>query len=151
MKRISFSMLTFATLALAGSGLASAADKKATSPDPGKREYLNSCAACHGASGKLAAGEGAGVEFLKATPADLTTLSKRNGGVFPYERVYMVIDGRNMVAGHGSRDMPIWGDRYSREGVKAAEHYVDMPYDMEMYTRMRITALIDYIHRLQAK
>jgi mono/diheme cytochrome c family protein len=150
MKRISFSMLAFATIAIGSAGLASAADKKA-SPDPGKREYLNSCAACHGASGKLVPGEGAGVEFLKTTPTDLTTLSKKNGGVFPYERVIQVIDGRKMVSGHGSRDMPIWGDRYSREGVKAAEHYVDVPYDMEMYNRVRIHALIDYIHRLQAK
>lgn len=144
------SILAAAVVALSASGLASAADKKA-SPDPGKREYLNSCAACHGASGKLAAGEGAGVEFLKTTPTDLTTLSKKNGGVFPFERVYMVIDGRKMVSGHGSRDMPIWGDRYTREGVKAAEYYVDMPYDMEMYARSRIHALIDHIHRLQVK
>jgi mono/diheme cytochrome c family protein len=152
MKRISFSILAFAALALGGAGLAVAADKKKSeSPDLGKREYLNSCAACHGASGKLTSGEGAGVEFLKTTPPDLTTLSKKNGGVFPYERVIMVIDGRKLVSGHGSRDMPIWGDRYTREGVKAAEYYVDMPYDMEMYARARMHALIDYIHRLQAK
>lgn len=149
MKRISYSILAMA-LVVAASGTASAADKKVSS-DPGKREYLNSCAACHGASGKLVAGEGAGVEFLKTTPADLTTLTKKNGGVFPFERVYAIIDGRQAVSGHGGRDMPIWGDRYSRETVKAAEYYVDVPYDMEMYTRARILALIDYIHRLQAK
>jgi len=150
MKPTPFSILAFVALALGGNGLAIAADKKA-SPDPGKREYLNSCAACHGASGKLAAGEGAGVEFLKSTPTDLTTLSKKNGGVFPFERVLTVIDGRQAVKSHGSRDMPIWGDRYNRDSVKAAEYYVDVPYDMEMYTRARIHALIDYIHRLQAK
>lgn len=150
MKRTSLSMMAVAALALTGSGLASAADK-ASASDPGKREYLNSCAACHGASGKLAAGEGAGVEFLKRTPADLTTLAKKNGGVFPFDRVYAIIDGRQAVSGHGSRDMPMWGDRYSRETVKANEYYVDVPYDMEMYTRARILALIDYLNRLQAK
>jgi mono/diheme cytochrome c family protein len=149
MKQISSSILALTALAL-GSGHALAADKK-TAVDPGKREYLNSCAACHGASGKLGPGEGAGVEFLKTTPTDLTTLSKKNGGVFPFDRVYAVIDGRQVVSGHGSRDMPIWGDRYNRETVKAAEHYVDVPYDMETYARSRILALIDYIHRLQAK
>jgi mono/diheme cytochrome c family protein len=150
MKRLKFSILAAAVLGIGCGGIASAADKKA-SHDPGKREYMNSCAACHGASGKLTAGEGAGVEFLKSTPTDLTTLAKKNGGVFPLDRVYAVIDGRQVVAGHGSRDMPIWGDRYSRETVKAAEYYVDVPYDMETYTRARILALIDYIHRLQAK
>lgn len=150
MKPILFSTLAFAALAFAGGNVALAADKKAVT-DPGKREYLNSCAVCHGAKGKLEGGEGAAIDFLKTTPTDLTTLSKRNGGVFPFERVYAVIDGRQGVKGHGSRDMPIWGDRYSQENVKAAEHYVDMPYDMEMYARGRIIALIDYLHRLQAK
>jgi mono/diheme cytochrome c family protein len=148
MKRTAILTLTLVGLVLGGS--ATAADKKARS-DIGKREYMNSCAACHGAAGKLTAGEGAGVEFLKTTPTDLTTLSKRNGGVFPFDRVYAVVDGRQLVKGHGSRDMPIWGDRYSHETVKAAEHYVDVPYDMEAYTRSRILALIDYIHRFQEK
>jgi mono/diheme cytochrome c family protein len=150
MKSNVFRTTVLAALVLAGVGSAVAADKK-LAIDPGKREYLNSCAVCHGTKGKLEAGEGAAIDFLKTTPADLTTLSKRNGGVFPFERVYAVIDGRQAVKGHGSRDMPIWGDRYSHETVKAAEYYVDMPYDMEMYVRGRILALIDYLHRLQAK
>jgi mono/diheme cytochrome c family protein len=151
MKTISSSLLTAAALAVGTSGAALADTGKTASFDPGKREYLNSCAACHGASGKLAAGEGAGVEFLKTTPTDLTILSKKNGGVFPYDRIYAVIDGRQAIKGHGTRDMPIWGDRYSRQTVQAAEHYVDVPYDMEMYTRSRILALIDYLNRLQVK
>lgn len=150
MKSKVFRSTVLAALALAAVGSAVAADKKPIS-DPGKREYLNSCAVCHGAKGMLEAGEGAAIDFLKTTPTDLTTLAKRNGGVFPFERVYAVIDGRQGVKGHGSRDMPIWGDRYSQETVKAAEYYVDMPYDMEMYVRGRILALIDYLHRLQVK
>ena len=31
-------------------------------------------------------------------------------GEFPYERLEAVIDGRTSVRGHGSREMPIWGD-----------------------------------------
>lgn len=132
-----------------GSGLASAADKKVV--DLGKREYINSCAVCHGVNGKGEGPEVAGIEFLNTKPADLSTLSKRNGGAFPFDRVYSIIDGRQVIKGHGSREMPIWGDRYNRETVKAAEYYVDMPYDMEMYVRSRILALIDYINRLQTK
>ncbi len=129
------------------SGTAWAADERGKA-DPGKREYTNSCAVCHGRTGKA---DSPGLEFLKIVPNDLSTLSKRNGGVFPFDRVYAIIDGREMVKGHGSREMPIWGDRYNAETVKAAEYYVDMPYDMEMYVRSRIISLIDYLHRLQVK
>lgn len=142
--------LVLGAVALATGGLASAADKKATM-DLGKKEYQNSCAVCHGATGKVDGSGVAGVEFLKTMPTDLSTLSKKNGGVFPFERLDAVIDGRQLVKAHGTRDMPIWGDRYSRETLKAGEYYGDMPYDMEMYVRSRILALIDYIHRLQVK
>jgi mono/diheme cytochrome c family protein len=111
--------------------------------DLGKREYDSNCASCHGLDGK---GAGAYVDFLKRTPTDLTMLSKRNGGVFPISRVYEVIDGGGV--GHGSRDMPVWGQDYR---VKAAEHYVDVPYDSEVFVRTRILALTEYLSRLQAK
>ena len=117
-------------------------------PDLGKREYMERCAVCHGASGK---GDGGAIDVLKTTPTDLTQLAKKNGGVFPFDRVYSVIDGRQPVKGHGTADMPIWGKAYSQETTKADEHYADMPYNMEMYVRSRILALIDYLNRLQAK
>jgi hypothetical protein len=44
--------------------------------------------------------------------------------------------------------MPIWGRDYQ---VKAAEYYMDVPYDAEAYVRTRILALVDYLNRLQAK
>lgn len=112
--------------------------------DVGKREFESNCVACHGADGK----GGAYVDFLKVTPPDLTQLAKKNGGVFPLERVYGVIDGRQQVKGHGPRDMPVWGRDYQ---VKAAEHYVDVPYDPEAYVRGKLLALVDYLNRLQAK
>ena len=116
--------------------------------DSGKREYMDRCAVCHGQSGK---GDGGMIDILRTAPTDLTTLSRNNGGVFPFEHVYAVIDGRQAVKGHGSRDMPIWGKAYSAETVRAGEHYVDMPYNMEMYVRARILALIDYLNRIQLK
>jgi len=116
--------------------------------DLGKREYMNRCAVCHGPSGK---GDGGATDLLKAAPTDLTTLSKKNGGVFPVDRVYAVIDGRTVVKGHGSRDMPIWGRDLSTETIKADEYYAGVPYDMEMYVRARILSLIDYLNRIQAK
>lgn len=113
--------------------------------DVGKREYINSCAVCHGADGQTRT---QATEFLKVVPADLTTLSKRNGGVFPMARVFESIDGRSDFKAHGSRDMPIWGQRYT---VEAAPDYDDYSHNAEVFVRSRILSLIDYIYRLQAK
>jgi mono/diheme cytochrome c family protein len=146
MKRGTFIHLLAIAIAAGAAGNATA-EKKSTS-DLGARLYTDNCAICHGAQGK---GNGPGIEFLSRQPADLTVLSKNNGGVFPAERVQQVIDGRDAVKGHGSRDMPIWGRVFSEERVKAAEYYVDVPYDMEMYVRNRILAVTDYLHRIQVK
>ncbi|MDA8257357.1 MAG: c-type cytochrome [Betaproteobacteria bacterium] len=147
MKNSSITLLVAAALMTGVNGNAVAADKKGTA-DLGKREYQNNCVLCHGDDGK---GNGSLVELLKKKPADLTSLSKKNGGVFPFDRVYAMIDGREMVVGHGDREMPAWGNRYNADVTKAAEYYVDVPYDMEMYVRSRILALIDYLHRIQTK
>ena len=77
--------------------------------DEGKSEYQSSCAACHGEDGK---GNGPVSSQLKVPPSDLTVLAKKNNGVFPVKSVYEVIDGRQAVLAHGTRDMPIWGNRY---------------------------------------
>jgi hypothetical protein len=90
---------------------------------------------------------------LKVASPDLTLLTKKNGGVFPVERIYAVIDGRTQIASHGSRDMPIWGARYM---INAAEHFVGVPYsgvppNLEGYIKTRILNLIDYLRRVQQK
>lgn len=113
-------------------------------PDLGKTEFESNCVACHGHDGR----GGAYLDFLKTTPPDLSTLTARNGGVFPFERVYQVIDGREVVRLHGPREMPIWGKDYQ---LKAAEYYIDVSYDPEAYVRTRILALIDYLNRLQRR
>jgi mono/diheme cytochrome c family protein len=111
--------------------------------DTGKREFDNNCAACHGKDGK---GAGSITDLLKKSPPDLTTLSKRNGGVFPLARVYDIIEGAG--PGHGTRDMPAWGKAYS---MQAADYYMDVPYNSEAYVRARILALAEYMNRMQAK
>jgi mono/diheme cytochrome c family protein len=119
--------------------------------DPGKREYDSNCALCHGASGK---GDGPYGQVLKLTKPmpDLTQLAQKNGGVFPLARVYEVIDGRAMVPAHGTaegpRSMPIWGSDYVAEG---STWHIQSPVELEIYTRGKILALIDYLYRIQAK
>jgi mono/diheme cytochrome c family protein len=112
--------------------------------DLGKREFDASCAVCHGTDGK---GQGPFLEFLRRTPTDLTTLAKRNGGVFPINRVFETIEGA-AVPSHGSRDMPIWGAAYR---VEAGEYFADVPYNPEIYVRTRVLSLVEYINRLQVR
>jgi mono/diheme cytochrome c family protein len=128
---------------VAALALASAGVMAQQRVDMGKREYDNNCAACHGSSGK---GNGPYAELLRKSPPDLTMMAKRNGGVFPMSRAYEVIEGAGV--GHGTRDMPIWGQDYS---VKAADYYMDVPYNPEAYVRTRILALVEYLNRLQTK
>ena len=75
----------------------------------GELEYQNYCAVCHGVDAK---GQGIMSRFLTIRPADLTQLAKKNGGTFSFWRVYRSIDGSEEVRGHGTREMPIWGDRF---------------------------------------
>ena len=111
--------------------------------DAGKQAFETNCAVCHGMDAR---GNGPYTSSLKVPPPDLTTLAKKNGGVFPVDRVSKVIDGRSEVAAHGSRDMPIWGKRFA---VNAAEHFFDIPYDQEAYIRGEILILVEYLNRLQ--
>jgi mono/diheme cytochrome c family protein len=121
--------------------------------DFGKREYESNCAVCHGATGK---GDGPYMKFMnyKAKGAnDLTLIARRNGGTFPFQKVYESIDGTSDVEAHGPRDMPIWGRDYLRQARDAYrdENYMMARFDPELYTRTRILALTDYLNRLQTK
>ncbi|MGE5339140.1 MAG: c-type cytochrome [Gemmatimonadota bacterium] len=114
-------------------------------PDLGKFEYESNCASCHGLSGK---GDGGFAKWAGLRMPDLTRLSARNGGVFPAQRLYDVIDGRAMVAAHGDREMPIWGVDYM---VKARPAYDDYRHDPEFFVQSRIMALVNHLYSLQAK
>ena len=75
----------------------------------GQQYFRIYCASCHGPAGK---GDGPLAKDLKTPPADLTLISQRNGGQFPFDDVRKKIDGRENVTGHGSTDMPVWGDAF---------------------------------------
>ena len=116
--------------------------------DIGKLEYDNSCAVCHGVSGK---GDGPLTAFLKKSSADLTKIQKTKIGLFPFDRLYDVIDGREAVEAHGPRDMPVWGNQYIGQAVGSTGGFGITPKDRESFVRGRIIALIGYIYSLQAK
>jgi mono/diheme cytochrome c family protein len=107
----------------------------------GEAEYLNSCAVCHGVEGK---GDGPLSDLLVKRPADLTSISTRNGGRFPYARVIAVIDGRYDVPGHGNRDMPVWGRQFLEDDQRLYG-----PAGGEIVTTERINELAGYVQSLQ--
>jgi mono/diheme cytochrome c family protein len=75
----------------------------------GERLFRTYCGACHG---KAAKGDGPLAKDLKVAPADLTRLSEKNNGAFPFQMVTETIDHGRNVRGHGSQDMPAWGDAF---------------------------------------
>lgn len=84
----------------------------------GRETFRTYCATCHGTNGR---GDGPLATSMKTKPANLTEISKRNGGEFPAELIFKTIDGRQKVRGHGGPDMPEWGEAFlkSRDGGNA--------------------------------
>jgi mono/diheme cytochrome c family protein len=103
----------------------------------GKGLYGIYCGNCHG---DQARGDGPAAAKLEIAPADLTVLSKGNGGEFPTHRVVGVIDGREETRGHGRRDMPIWGLAFQEWGSDANQ-------EEEVHSKVR--RLIDYLESIQ--
>ncbi len=111
----------------------------------GSREYRDHCASCHGMTAR---GDGPYASVLERTMPDLTLLSRKNNGVFPFERVIRIIDGREEVQAHGPREMPLWGQRYRMESL---EQYAPLygSYNVEDMVRGRILSLTFYLYTLQ--
>ncbi len=87
----------------------------------GRVTFRTYCASCHG---READGSGNIAQYLTVKPADLTRISERRDGEFPLEWVRTVIDGREPVKGHGSGEMPVWGDVF-QSSVSTAEAALD--------------------------
>ncbi len=105
----------------------------------GKQQFMQSCAACHGEDAK---GAGIVANHLDTAPSDLTQLSKKNDGSFPFKEIYDTIDGRTAIGAHGSREMPVWGAEY-KFGTPTAGGM------SESVVRGRILELIVYLQSIQ--
>jgi len=134
-------------LALAGALLAFGACTALAEPpfdpvlaDMGAEAFPRYCASCHGVRGE---GDGPAAEALRVRPADLTRIAARRGGSFPTGEIARFIDGRFALAAHGSREMPVWGERF---GESIPESSV-----AEEVTRGRIAVLVEYLKSIQRK
>ena len=95
------------------------------------------CATCHGSGAR---GNGPTASALKTAPPDLTRISERNGGKFPFTRVEKIISGEDLnPASHGSREMPIWGPIFGQ-----------IAWDQDLGS-VRIYRLTKYLESLQQK
>ena len=100
--------------------------------DVGATLFRTHCASCHGTTAR---GNGPVADQLRFSPTDLTRFAARNGGVFPRNRVYDIVDGRGIPA-HGITEMPVWGDVF--RGVDAA-------------VKARIEAIVGYLEAIQQR
>ena len=106
-----------------------------SSAQSGREDFQRYCAACHGLDG-----EGKGTWNGTEVP-DLTRLSQKNGGRFPFEEVREVVDGRSRSRWHQRRrDMPYWGEVFQLEEENPAS---------KAKVEARIAAIVDYIRSLQ--
>lgn len=117
----------------------------ATAQSIGETEYMNSCASCHGASGT---GDGPLAGYLSGSLPDLTQLAANNNGVFPVTMVYSTIDGTMTTGPHGTREMPVWGNRYRVRGEELANPDFNTD-EAIVFARFRILALTEYLAGIQ--
>ena len=106
-------------------------------PLDGPKIYRYHCATCHGSDGR---GHGPTSAALKQPAQDLTLISQRNRGRFPYQHVKQIIDGTQIgPIAHGTREMPIWGLIF---------HEVDADQD---WGEFRLDAVTRHVESMQQK
>jgi mono/diheme cytochrome c family protein len=107
-------------------------------PIDGETVFRYYCGSCHGADGR---GKGPVAEALRQPVPDLTTLSRRNNGTFPTERVKNTIlfGEAKLILAHGSEQMPIWGPTF---------HEIEFDKD---FGNVRLENVTSYIASLQRK
>jgi len=93
------------------------------------------CASCHGGDAK---GHGPAAPALKPKVPDLTVLARNNGGRFPEDRMRKTIMGDDVIAAHGSREMPIWGPVF---------HQIEEDVDRGP---VRLANLVQYLKSIQS-
>ena len=130
------------SIGVAFAAYASAQYKPSANLGAGKELFRQHCSSCHGLDAK-----GLGSMYdpnsadksRRVPPADLTVMSKRNGGKFPEDRVREAIYNKKPVAGHGTPEMPAWGNVFYNQ--KSNQKRLEA----------RVRELSAYIESLQVK
>jgi hypothetical protein len=104
----------------------------------GRNDYQTFCSSCHGDSAR---GDGPFAKSLKKSPADLTQLANRNGGVFPTANILKIVDGSQPVDAHIDPAMPKWGEVFAKSRESEGRENA----------AARIRTLVTYLETIQAK
>lgn len=115
---------------------ASAASARAKILDEARQDFQENCVACHGAD---ATGSGTLGGRLVRAPKDLTEISARNGGTYPFWRIFEIIAGETQVEGHDTFQMPEYSKRM--RGDDFAPGYLP--------AHVRILSLTHYLESIQ--
>ncbi|MCB1379264.1 MAG: hypothetical protein KDK89_13005 [Alphaproteobacteria bacterium] len=110
-------------------------------------DFRTFCAPCHGTGAK---GDGPAGKALRVPPPDLTRIAQRHGGDFPEQAIFDVVAGLDMPDSHGSREMPIWGDRFVTDAVGTSLS-LEEAHDAGVAAEARIRKLLDYLKSIQVK
>ena len=110
-----------------------------TPPGNGKQMYMSYCAPCHGVYGR---GNGPVASNLRKKPADLSALSKSNGGRFPSEHVMAAVQFGATNSPRGTAQMPVWGPILAE---------IDTGYPGQSRGMLRLINLNRYLESLQVK
>jgi hypothetical protein len=126
--------------ALVGGSIAGADGGEPLSPESrlverGRGLYQVYCAGCHAESLR---GDGPVSHELTTPPSDLTRITLRHGGDFPFPEVYNAIAGVDDT--HFKRDMPRWGFAFQE---------LDSDVNQQDQVRGRILQLIYYLESVQ--
>jgi mono/diheme cytochrome c family protein len=106
--------------------------------ESGQATFAMHCASCHGVSGE---GDGPAGTALTQKPADLTRIAARRGGIFPEAAVLRIIDGRDPIVAHGTREMPVWGHHFGTGHLPGP--------DAESAARGEALMLVQYLASIQ--
>ncbi len=109
----------------------------------GKSTFKARCALCHGDDGK-GGGEIAGL--FETTPSDLTKLSERAGGTFPFPMAYDILASGMKERGHGNSQMPVWGEYFMAD---ALEDRGVLPGDAVAIAAGRILSVVYFLESIQ--
>lgn len=107
----------------------------------GQAEFMSNCAVCHGMDAK---GNGPILDYLKAAPSDLTQISARNGGQFPFQQVYDTIADVDSNRAHGTSEMPVWGNRFNLDKIAEEGEFGSARSNLPT-ARTRILELVFYL------
>jgi len=88
-------------------------NSRAAQAQRGAAIFKIQCAPCHGMGEMMPT-----VDTLKTPAPNLENITREWGmKEFPLVEIARFIDGRNMIDAHGTREMPIWGEKYEEEGL----------------------------------